>query len=161
MCLPLHTTSKTISASPSAFPLPWQTYWASSWHFASPVHSKTKGEILIADSDQSLVHTFHWVSWSAWWSPNPGSCLSPPAVWSHPAFLTLVPRVFFLELRRCFAELWNILMFFLHNFYAPWNSLFSLLGISFICPCPPFSPQQIFPSFSAHQSPSLLLWSFP
>lgn len=161
MCLPFHTTSKTISASASAFPLPWQTNWAPSWHFPCLVHSKTRGETLTADSDKSLVHTFHWVSWSTCWSPNPGSCLSPPVGWSHPAFLTLVPRVSFLELWRCFAELWNILMFFLHNFYVPWSLLFPLLGISFIFPCSPILFSADLPIFFNPSEPITLMMKFP
>lgn len=78
-----------------------------------------------------------------------------------PAFLTLVLRVSLLELWRCFAELWNILMFFLHNFYAPWSILFSLLGISFIFPRFPIFFTADFPIFLSPSEPITLIMKFP
>lgn len=152
---------KPIPASPSAFLWPVPTKWASRWHFAPPVYSKTRGKSLQLTPTSLLFTHFHWVSRSARPSPNAGMCPSPAkSKWCHPASLTLFPVPPSMQLWKCSAELENNLMFFLHRFCAPLSLLSSLLGTSFIFPSSPLFFSASLPIFLCPPE-AITLMTFP
>lgn len=159
MCLSVQLVIplQRLSPPPMCLPLPLPTYWASSWHFPSPVHSKTRGKSLQLISISPLFPHFHWVSWSAWEVEIQDHLWVLPQL-DPPYFLTLFATVPLMELQKCFAVIEQV--FFLCDFYAPLSLLLSLLWISFISPFPPFLLSK-----SIHCSKTIQrlspLWNFP